>query len=146
MSDWPHDEIHRVALGYIRKDVPTGAQWRFTRLDALPERLARIAPLQPEERSIVSFFIDAQRWYVMTTARIFGLAQGSPFDCSPLDVAQWRWGDSKHASRSGVELATLAMKTGMHLRISYEAGPAAMAPIRYGEFWETQYPGLEALK
>jgi hypothetical protein len=134
------------SLRYIRAHVATEADWRFTRIDALPERLARIARLQPAERSLVSCFIDAQRWYVMTTARVFGIAHGSPFDCSPLDVTQWRWGDFKHAGRSESEIATLSMKNGTHLRMAYETGPASMAPIYYDRFWTIKYPILDKLE
>ncbi|MEJ0034616.1 MAG: hypothetical protein WDO68_00800 [Gammaproteobacteria bacterium] len=122
------------------------AAWRFTCLGALPERLARIARLDPGEHSVVSCFIDAQRWYVMTTARMFGLARGSQFSCSPLDVTQWRWGDFKHAGRPEVEVATLGLSGGTHLRISYETGAAAMAPIYYERFWTLKYPILEKLE
>jgi hypothetical protein len=82
----------------------------------------------------------------MTTARIFGVARGSQFDFSPLDVAQWRWGDFKHAGRSEVEIATFAMSNGTHLRIPYETGPASMAPIYYEHFWTIKYPILEKLE
>ena len=146
MNAWPHDKIHSVALRYIRKHVTKETDWRFTRIDALPERLARIVRLDPDERPLVSCFIDAQRWYAMTTVRIFGVARGSQFDCSPLDVAQWRWGDFKHGGRSEVELATFAMSNGTHLRIPYETGPASMAPIYYEQFWTIKYPILEKLE
>lgn len=82
----------------------------------------------------------------MTTARIFGIARGSQFDCSPLDVTQWRWGDFKHAGRSEIETATFAMSNGSHLRIPYETGPASMAPIYYERFWTIKYPILEKLE
>lgn len=143
MGDWPHERIHSVCLAYIRKRSMNDRDWRYTRLGALPDRLARIAPLQADELSVVSCFIDAQRWYVMTTARIFGLAQGARFSCSPLDVTQWRWGNFKHGGRADAELATLALANGMHLRISYETGPASMAPIHYERFWTLKYPILD---
>lgn len=81
MSDWPHDRIHSVALRYIRKHATKELEWRFTRIDALPERLGRIIRLDSGEQPVVSCFIDAQRWYAMTTIRIFGVARGSQFDC-----------------------------------------------------------------
>ena len=146
MTNWPHEKIQPVSLRYIREHATKEAEWRFTRLGALPERLARIARLDPGELSVVSCFIDAQRWYVMTTARMFGLAGGSPFSCSPLDVTQWRWGDFKHAGRPEVEIATLCLSNGTHLRISYETGAAAMAPIHYERFWTLEYPTLEKLE
>jgi len=142
MSHWPHEKIHSASLRYIREHVTMEAQWRFTRVGALPERLARIARLDPGEQSVVSCFIDAQRWYVMTTARMFGLASGTPFSCSPLDVTQWRWGDFKRGGRAEAEIATLCLSNGKHLRISYETGPAAMAPISYERFWIVEYPML----
>jgi hypothetical protein len=121
------------------------AKWRFTRLGTLPERLGRIVQLDAGELSIVSCFIDAQRWYVMTSARVFGLANGARFSCPPLEVTQWRWGDFKHNGRAEVEVVTLALTTGTHLRVPYETGPAAMAPIYYERFWEIKYPILEKL-
>ncbi len=56
----------------------------------------------------------------MTTARIFGVARGSRFECSPLDVTQWRWGEIKGGD-SDIEIATLALTDGTHLRMSYES-------------------------
>ena len=53
-SDWPHEKIRSVALRYIREHAAKEAEWRFTRLDALPERLARIVHLDEPERAIVS--------------------------------------------------------------------------------------------
>jgi hypothetical protein len=67
----------------------------------------------------------------MTTSRVFGIFHGSQFSCSPLDVRQWRWGDFKHGGRSEVEVATLALANGTHLRLPYETGSAAMGPIAY---------------
>jgi hypothetical protein len=142
VSDWPHEKIHAACLASIRRHATNEPDWRFTRLDVLPERLGRIAPLDAGERSIVSCFIDAQRWYVMTTARIFGLANGARFSCSPLEVSQWRWGDFKRGGRAEGELVTLALASGTHLRIPYETGPAALAPIGYQRFWTTEYPDL----
>jgi hypothetical protein len=143
--DWPHEKIRTVALRYIKKHTTNHSQWRFTSLDALPERLVRIVPLDPQELPIVTCFIDAQRWYAMTTARIFGVFSGSRFNCNPLEVTQWRWADFKHAGRSEVETATFALSTGTHIRFAYETGPAAMAPIHYERFWTIKYPVLDKL-
>lgn len=145
MSDWPHDRIHAVALRYIRKHTTNDTGWQFTHIDELPERLARVVQLNPGERSLVSCFIDGQRWFVMTTARIFGVARGSRFECSPLDVTQWRWGEIKGGD-SDIEIATLALTDGTHLRMSYESGRASMAPIYYEHFWRHKYPILEKLE
>ena len=121
-------------------------EWQFTVLDALAQRLDRIVQLAAAERAIVTCFVDAQRWYAMTSARIFGVFQGSQFNCSPLDVRQWRWGDFKHAGRSEVETATLALANGTHVRVPYETGPAAMGPIYYERFWTIKYPVLDKLE
>ena len=142
-DDWPHEQIRSAALRYIKKHATGEPQWRFTVLDTLPQRLARIVHLGTGERPIVVCFVDAQRWYAMTTARVFGISRGSQFSCSPLDVRQWRWGDFKHAGRSEVEVATLALANGTHTRVSYETGPAAMGPIYYERFWTIKYPLLE---
>jgi len=142
MSDWPHDRIYTAAIRSIRAHVKSDADWRFTHIDALPERLARIAPLNPDERSLVSCFIDAQRWYVMTTSRIFGIARGARFECSPLEITHWKWGDSNESGRPEVGIATLSLKSGTHLRIAYERGAASAAPASYEQFWTNQYPTL----
>lgn len=118
-------------------------EWRFTRLDGLPEQLGRIVRLTAGERPIVSCFIDAQRWHVMTTERIFGIVRGSNFSCSPLDVTQWRWGNFQGNGQSGIETATLSLADGSHLRFPYESGPAAMAQIYYERFWTEKYPILQ---
>ena len=135
-------EIRRGSAGHTANEP----DWRFTTLDALPERLGRIVRLDTGERPIVACFIDAQRWYAMTTARVFGVFRGSQFNCSPLDVRQWRWGDFKHAGRSEVEVATLALANGTHAKVAYESGPAAMGPIYYERFWTIKYPVLDKLE
>jgi hypothetical protein len=143
--DWPHEKIRSAALRYITKHTMKEPEWRFTCLDGLPERLVRIVQLDANERPIVTCFVDAQRWYAMTTARVFGVFRGSRFDCSPLDVTQWRWGDFKHAGRSEVAMATFALASGTHIRVAYETGPAAMGPIYYERFWTIKYPVLDKL-
>lgn len=102
--DWPHEKICSAALRYITKHAIKESSWRFTCLDRLPERLGRIVRLEASERPIVTCFIDAQRWYAMTTARVFGVLHGSRFDCSPVEVAQWRWGNFKRDGRSEMDL------------------------------------------
>jgi hypothetical protein len=141
---WPHEEIRSVALAHIKRHTANKTEWRLTTLDALAQRLSRVVHLGENERPIVSCFVSAQRWHAMTTARVFGIFDGSPFSCSPLDVTQWRWGDFKHAGRSEVEVATLSIANGTHIRLAYETGPAAMAPICYERFWITEYPALIA--
>jgi hypothetical protein len=143
--DWPHEQIRRAALQYIREHTAKESEWRFTCVDALGERLVRIVSLEAEERPIVTCFVDALRWYAMTTGRVFGVFRGAQFSCSPLDVRQWRWGDFKHAGRSEVETATLALANGTHIKVPYETGPAALGPIYYERFWALKYPELEKL-
>lgn len=138
--DWPHEAIRSTALSCIREHTIGEPEWRFTRLDALPERLLRIVHLNADERPIVTCFADGQRWSAMTTARVFGVFRGSQFSCSPLDVRQWRWGDFKRGGRAEVEVATLALADGTHIKLPYETGAAAMAPICYERFWTTEYP------
>jgi hypothetical protein len=76
----------------------------------------------------------------MTTTRVFGIFDGAPFSCSPQDVTQWWWGEFKRAGRCEVEVATLSIANGTHIRLAYETGPAAMAPIGYERFRITEYP------
>jgi hypothetical protein len=143
--DWPHEKIRSTALAYITKHTMKEPEWRFTCLNSLPERLVRIVQLEANEHPIVTCFIDAQRWYAMTTARVLGIFRGSRFDCSPLEVTRWRWGDFKHTGRSEVETATLSLASGRHIRLPYETGPAAMGPIYYERFWTIKYPVLDKL-
>ena len=143
-TTWPHEEIRCAALVYIKTHTANKTEWRFTILDALAQRLSRVVHLNENERPIVSSFVSAQRWYAMTTTRVFGIFDGTPFTCSPLDVTQWRWGDFKHAGRAEAEVATLSIANGTHIRLAYETGPAAMAPICYERFWITEYPRLIA--
>jgi len=146
IPDWPDEKIHTIALRYIRKHCLKESEWRFTVLDALAQRLERIVQLEVGERAVVACFIDAQRWYVMTSRRVFGVLQGSRFTCAPLDVTRWQWGDFKHMGRSEVETATLALKDGTHIRVPYETGHAAMGPIYYERFWGIKYPVLDKLE
>ena len=145
-SAWPDEKIRTFALRYIRQHSQTESEWRFTCLDALSSRLARIVHLDEGEQPVVTCFIDGQRWCAMTTRRVFGVLQGTQFTCSPLDVRQWRWGDFKHSGDANVEVATLALAAGTHIRLPYETGRAAMAPIYYGRFWEVKFPVLEKLE
>jgi hypothetical protein len=143
--DWPHEKIRSIALGYIRKHCMKEDEWRFTRLDSLPERLTRIIHVEEPERAIVSCFVDGLNWSAMTTTRMFGVCRGSQFSCSPLDVRHWRWGDFKHSGRSEVEVATLALANGTHVKVPYETGAASMAPIYYERFWTTKFKVLDKL-
>ena len=144
-DNWPHEKIRSVALRYIREHAVKETEWRFTGLDALPERLARIVTIGEPERVVVSSFIDGMNWHAMTTVRIFGVCRGTQFSCSPLDVRQWRWGDFKHEGRSEVEVATFALANGTHMKVPYETGPAAMGPIYYQRFWTVKYRVFDKL-
>ena len=144
-DNWLHEKIRSVALRYIREHAVEETEWRFTGLDALPERLARIVTIGEPEQTVVSCFIDGMNWHAMTTARIFGVCRGAQFSCSPLDVRQWRWGDFKHAGRSEVEVATFSLANGTHMKVPYETGPAAMGPIYYERFWAVKYRTLDNL-
>jgi hypothetical protein len=42
-------------------------------------------------------------------------------------------------------MATFALASGMHIRVAYETGPAAMGPLYYERFWTTKYPVLDKL-
>ena len=55
--DWPHEQIRRAALQYIREHTAKESEWRFTCVDALGERLVRIVSLEAEERPIVTCFV-----------------------------------------------------------------------------------------
>lgn len=142
-DSWPHEKIHTGALRYIRAHTVDESAWRFTCLDALPERLGRIIRLDEPEQAIVSCFIDGLNWYVMTTTRTFGLFRGSQFTCSPLEVRRWKWGNFKGGGRTQVEEATLALANGTHMKLLYETGEASMAPMYCVRFWDTEYPALE---
>ena len=67
-DNWPHEKIRSVALRYIRDHAVKEAEWRFTSLDALAERLARIVTIGAPERTVVSSFIDGLNWHAMTTS------------------------------------------------------------------------------
>jgi hypothetical protein len=79
MSEWPHTSIQAALLQYIRSHAMKQSNWRFTRLQVVHDALARVIQLDPGELCVVSCFIDGQRWYVMTTTRIFGIYRGSRF-------------------------------------------------------------------
>lgn len=53
-DDWPHEQIRSVALRYIRKHAMNEPEWRFTVLDALAQRLARMVQLSAAERPVVT--------------------------------------------------------------------------------------------
>lgn len=143
--DWPHQKIHSVALPFIREHATKEPDWRFTRLDVLPERLARIVHVEEPERALVSCFVDGLNWHVMTTSRIFGVCRGTQFGCAPLEVSQWRWGEFKRSGRSEVEVATLALANGTHVKVAYETGAASTAPIYYERFWTMKFKVLDKL-
>jgi hypothetical protein len=56
MASWPDETIRSAALRYIRKHVAREVEWRFTRLDALHARLARIAHIEGFELPVVTQF------------------------------------------------------------------------------------------
>ncbi len=142
MSDWPHSVIHAALLQYIRSHVKQ-SNWRFTQLEMVHDALARVIQLEPEELCVVSCFIDGQRWYVMTTNRVFGIYRGSRFEFSPLQIRKCTWGDFKQEGRVQIEVAEVQLVGGAKITLAYEAGFASIAPIYYERFWHTRYPTLE---
>jgi hypothetical protein len=142
MSEWPHTSIQAALLQYIRSHAMKQSNWRFTQLEVVHDALARLIQLDPGELCVVSCFIDGQRWYVMTTTRIFGIYRGSRFAFSPLQVRKCTWGDFKQEGRVQIELAELQLIGGEKITLAYEAGFAAIAPIYYERFWHTRFPAL----
>jgi hypothetical protein len=129
MSDWPHSVIQAALLQYIRSHVKQ-SNWRFTQLEEVHDALARVIQLDPGELCVVSCFIDGQRWYVMTTTRVFGIYRGSRFDF-------------KQEGRVQIEVAEVQLISGEKFTLAYEAGFASIAPIYYERFWHTRYPTIE---
>lgn len=142
MSEWPHKVIQTALVQYIRGHAMKQPEWRFTQLEVLHDALARVIQLAAGELCVVSCFIDAQRWYVMSTARVFGIYRGSRFDFSPLQIRKCTWGDFKHEGRLEIEVAEVLLTTGMKITLAYEAGFASMAPIYYERFWHSRYATL----
>jgi hypothetical protein len=142
MSDWPHSVIQAALLQYIRSHVKQ-SNWRFTQLAEVHDALARVIQLDPGELCVVSCFIDGQRWYVMTTTRVFGIYRGSRFEFSPLQVRKCTWGDFKQEGRVQIEVAEVQLIGGDKITMAYEAGFASIAPIYYERFWHTRYPAIE---
>lgn len=118
------------------------SDWRFTQLELLHDALARVIQLEPRELCVVSCFIDAQRWYVMTATRVFGIYRGSRFEFSPLQIRRCTWGDFKREGRLEIEVAEMQLIAGEKITLAYEAGFAAIAPIYYERFWHTRYTTL----
>ena len=142
MSEWPHHIIQPALLKYIRGHSMKQHEWRFTQLEVLHDSLSRVVRLVDGELCVISCFIDAQRWYLMTTARVFGIYRGSRFDFSPLQVRKFTWGDFKREGRLEIEVAEVALTHGAQVTLAYEAGFAAMAPIYYERFWQRRYRTL----
>lgn len=143
MSEWPHARIQAALLEYIRGHSMKQPNWRFTQLEALHEPLMRVLQLEPQELCVVSCFIDGQRWYLMTTTRVFGIYRGSRFEFSPLQIRKCTWGDFKQEGRVQIEVAEILLIGGRRIIFAYEAGFAAIAPIYYERFWHTRYATLE---
>lgn len=142
MSEWPHTSIHAALLQYIRSHAMKQSNWRFTQLEVLHDPLARIIQLDPGELCVVSCFIDGQRWYVMTSTRVFGIYRGSRFEFSPLQIRKCTWGDFKQEGRLQIEVAEIQLIGGEKITFAYEAGFASIAPIYYERFWHTRYLAL----
>lgn len=142
MSQWPHSVIQAAVLQYIRSHVKQ-PNWSFTQLGEVHDALARVIQLNSGELCVVSCFIDGQRWYVMTTTRVFGIYRGSRFEFSPLHVRKCIWGDFKQEGRVQIEVAEVQLIGGDKITFAYEAGFASIAPIYYERFWHTRYPTLE---
>jgi hypothetical protein len=143
MSECPHTTIRTELLQYIRSHVMQQANWRFTQLEQVHDALSRVIQLAGEELCVVSCFIDGQRWYVMTTARVFGIYRGSRFEFSPLHIRRCTWGDFDREGRLQIEVAEIQLSGGDKITFAYEAGFAAIAPIYYTRFWHTRFPSLE---
>jgi hypothetical protein len=143
MSEWPHTTIRTELLQYIRSHVMQPKKWRFTQLEEVHDALSRVIQLEGDELCVVSCFIDGQRWYVMTTARVFGIYRGTRFEFSPLQIRKCTWGDFKQEGRLQIDVAEIQLIGGDKITLAYEAGFAAIAPIYYERFWHARFPSLE---
>jgi hypothetical protein len=135
--------IQAALLQFIRSHAMKQSNWRFTQLEVVHDALARVIQLAANELCVVSCFIDGQRWYVMTTTRVFGIYRGSRFEFSPLHIRKCTWGDFKQEGPLPIDVAEVQLIGGEKISLAYEAGFAAIAPIYYERFWHTRFPALE---
>ena len=145
MPDLAHEAICTVAAWHIRKHSVREHEWRYTRLLHLHDELKTIALLEPKECLIVSCYIDRDRWFMMTSARLITCGYMKTMTVSPLDIAHWYWGNFKSQLEPRIGIAKVSMKDGTSFSFPYETGYAAMAPIYYERFWAVKYPVLHNL-
>ncbi len=145
MRDRPHDAIYVAATWYIRQHCMREHEWHYTRLSDLHDGLVPGVSLEPGELPVVSCYIDRDRWFLMTSARLISYCFGSMFAVSPLEIEQWSWGDFKTGLKQDVGTAGVQMTDGTVSSFKYETGYASMAPIHYARFWLLKYPILDKL-
>ncbi|AWM38153.1 hypothetical protein GobsT_37470 [Gemmata obscuriglobus] len=145
MDNWPDAKIRSTALWYIGKHAISTPEYRYTLVgDAHPEALARAA-LQPGELVIVSFFLAADGWFLLTTRRVLGAYAGREVAAATLDVRDTWFGDFKTGGRVGLGVMWLRLAGSDEAVLQYETWRASMAPIYYFRYWAIKYPVLDQL-
>jgi hypothetical protein len=146
MSVWPDAKICSTALWYIGKHAMDPPTWRYTLLgDAHPEVRGR-AELELGELPVVSFFLLAECWYVLTTRRVVGTYSGRRVKAATLDVLKTRFDNFKGYGGAELEVMTLRLPDGVEAELQYETDRASMGPIYYFRYWKIKYPILDKLR
>ena len=129
-------------MEYIRKHSMNAEQWRHT----LMGQLHSMNPeLNAGELPIVSIYISAASWCVLTTRRVFGVYYGHSVEVDADEISETNFGNFKGHGDKQIEVMTIRTPAAREFRLEYETGKASMAPIYFFAFWKRKYPILDKL-
>jgi hypothetical protein len=146
-------KIHDIAVVKIRRRCMNPEEWRFTVIGGPHPSLGAHLALADGELVLASGFFSAASWYAFTTRRIVSQFQGAIQSLDPSQGISAQFG-SFIGSRDGHPRlgsvcrggATItAASSGAVLRLEYETGVAAMAPLYAAMYWEQKHRFLDKL-
>ena len=146
------EDVATICLASIRRHGMDVASWKLTILDAMHDELRGHVMLAENESPIVSFFLSAESWYVMTTRRVIGRHRSAFHDLPTWQILSCEFGDFK--GNSGAPTVTMRLQAANRddVELQYETGKASMAPIdaigflchdHYGNAKSSQLPSAK---
>ncbi|WP_050030014.1 hypothetical protein [Verrucomicrobium sp. BvORR034] len=142
-----------IAITHIRKATMHVERWESTTIGASRLHYPAQVDLQSGEIPIVTGIFSNEDWYIWTTRRLLSSFAGSMTQMPADEIAGGEFGNFKYGPSGevsspligGLNVAALRSKSGAVLKMTYETGYAAMAPIYCLSYWLQKHPIMERL-
>ena len=147
MNDWPDNKIFNNAIWDIRSHSMSPDDWKFTRIADYHECIVQHVDVASGELPVVTAKTSPINWYALTSRRIIGETDGTPFCVASDRMTRCDFGKNpKGYNDVETDVAMIEHLDGDSVVMEFETGHAWMAPEYYISWWVRKYVILDILK